>query len=159
MKQAKPLVLTDGRCCKLSCRALRQDSNGTFDLFPGPNNPALPNRAQSRLYSWLHLSKLDASLIEDIAMPTLHATLSHLPNPAARPADVYPEALRDIASLEKAARAFADISHWPGYQPSPLQRLDQLAAQIGVAAIYYKDESQRFGLKSFKALGGAYRSV
>jgi diaminopropionate ammonia-lyase len=89
-------------------------------------------------------------------MTTLQATLSHLHNPAARPADAYPEALRDIASLDKAAKAFADISHWPGYQPSPLQRLDQLAAQIGVAAIYYKDESQRFGLKSFKALGGAY---
>ncbi len=89
-------------------------------------------------------------------MPTLQATLSHLHNPAARPGDAYPEALRDIASLDNAAKAFADISHWPGYQPSPLQRLDQLAAQIGVAAIYYKDESQRFGLKSFKALGGAY---
>jgi len=89
-------------------------------------------------------------------MPTLSATLSHLPNPAARPADAYPDALRDIASLEKAATAFADISHWPGYQPSPLRRLDQLAEQIGVAGIYYKDESQRFGLKSFKALGGAY---
>jgi len=89
-------------------------------------------------------------------MPTLSATLSHLSNTAARPADAYPQALRDIASLEKAAIAFADISHWPGYQPSPLHRLDQLAAQIGVTAIYYKDESQRFGLKSFKALGGAY---
>ena len=89
-------------------------------------------------------------------MTTLQATLSHLHNPAARPGDAYPEALHDIASLDKAAKAFADISHWPGYQPSPLQRLDQLAAQIGVAAIYYKDESQRFGLKSFKALGGAY---
>ena len=89
-------------------------------------------------------------------MPTLRATLSHLPNPAARPDDAYPQALHDIASLDKAARAFADISQWPGYQPSPLQRLDRLAKQIGVAAIYYKDESQRFGLKSFKALGGAY---
>jgi diaminopropionate ammonia-lyase len=37
-----------------------------------------------------------------------------------------------------------------------LRKLEQLAAQIGVAAIDYKDESQRFGLKSFKALGGAY---
>ena len=26
----------------------------------------------------------------------------------------------------------------------------------GVAAVYYKDESQRLDLKSFKALGGAY---
>jgi len=84
------------------------------------------------LYSWFHFSKLDASLTDDTAMPTLRATLSHLPNPAARPDDAYPQALHDIASLDKAARAFADISQWPGYQPSPLQRPDQLASQIGV---------------------------
>jgi len=89
-------------------------------------------------------------------MTTLLATLSHFSNHAARPEVAYPEALRNIANLDKAMKAFAYISHWPGYQPSPLQRLDQLAAQIGVAAICYKDESQRFGLKCFKALGGAY---
>ena len=87
-------------------------------------------------------------------MPTLQATLSHFPNPAARPDDSYPDALRDIASLDKAAQARADISRWPQYQPSPLHRLNQLAAQIDVAEIYYKDESERFGLKSFKAPEG-----
>jgi diaminopropionate ammonia-lyase len=89
-------------------------------------------------------------------MPTLSATLIHLPNPAARSDEAYPAALRDITSLQKAAAAFTDISSWPGYQPSPLWQLEQLAAQIDVAAIHYKDEAQRFGLKSFKALGGAY---
>ena len=89
-------------------------------------------------------------------MPTLHATLSHFSNPAARPEDSYPITLRDIASLDKAAQARADISRWPDYEPSPLHRLQQLAAQIDVAEIFYKDESERFGLKSFKALGGAY---
>ncbi len=89
-------------------------------------------------------------------MSTLHATLSHLANSAATPRALYPPELKEIASLDKASGAFADISRWPGYQQSPLQRLDQLAAQIGVSTIYYKDESQRFGLKSFKALGGAY---
>jgi diaminopropionate ammonia-lyase len=89
-------------------------------------------------------------------MPVLPATLTHLSNPAARRDDTYPAELRAITSLEKAAAAFADISHWPDYQASPLHRLDRLAKQIGVATIYYKDESQRFGLKSFKALGGAY---
>ena len=89
-------------------------------------------------------------------MPLLQATLSHLHNPAAQPGTAYPAELRAIASLEKASSAFADISHWPGYEPSPLRQLQQLAAQVGVDAIYYKDESQRFGLKSFKALGGAY---
>ena len=89
-------------------------------------------------------------------MPTLDAKLSHFSNPAARSADSYPQALKDIASLEKAAQARTDISAWPDYQPSPLHRLEQLAAQIDVAEIFYKDESERFGLKSFKALGGAY---
>ena len=89
-------------------------------------------------------------------MPLLQATLSYFHNPAAQPGTAYPAELRAIASLEKASSAFADISHWPGYEPSPLRQLQQLAAQVGVDAIYYKDESQRFGLKSFKALGGAY---
>jgi len=89
-------------------------------------------------------------------MPVLQATLSHFANPAARPGDSYPPSLGDITNLDKAAQARADISRWPDYQPSPLHRLQQLAAQIDVAEIFYKDESERFGLKSFKALGGAY---
>ena len=52
--------------------------------------------------------------------------------------------------------ALQEISHWPGYQPTPLHRLTHLAAHLGVHSIDYKDESQRFALKSFKALGGAY---
>jgi diaminopropionate ammonia-lyase len=89
-------------------------------------------------------------------MPVLPATLEYLANPAVSHDAAYPESLKAITSLEKAANAYASISTWPGYQPSPLHRLDQLAAQIGVDQIYYKDESDRFGLKSFKALGGAY---
>ena len=89
-------------------------------------------------------------------MPTLQATLSHFHNPGALPGVDYPAALRDIASLDKAATAFSDISRWPDYQPSPLHRLQHLATRIGVDEIFYKDESERFGLKSFKALGGAY---
>ena len=58
------------------------------------------------------------------------------------------------------AAAFVDaqreITAWPGYAPTPLIALSGLAAALGVAAIHYKDEGQRFRLKSFKALGGAY---
>jgi diaminopropionate ammonia-lyase len=89
-------------------------------------------------------------------MPILPATLSHIHNPAARADQSYPAELRDISSHDKADAAYAAISQWPGYQPSPLHRLERLATQIGVAEIFYKDESERFGLKSFKALGGAY---
>ncbi|HMB48865.1 MAG TPA: diaminopropionate ammonia-lyase [Afifellaceae bacterium] len=53
-------------------------------------------------------------------------------------------------------QARATISTWPGYAPTPLVAMPGLAAAIGVAELYYKDESGRFGLGSFKALGGAY---
>ncbi|TCO73962.1 diaminopropionate ammonia-lyase [Rhodovulum euryhalinum] len=52
--------------------------------------------------------------------------------------------------------ARATISSWPGYAPTPLVALPGLARAAGVASIHYKDESGRFGLGSFKALGGAY---
>ena len=52
--------------------------------------------------------------------------------------------------------ALNEISSWPGYTPTPLVSLDHLAKEMGVAKIYYKDERGRFGLGSFKALGGAY---
>jgi diaminopropionate ammonia-lyase len=53
-------------------------------------------------------------------------------------------------------RAKAAITAWPGYAPTPLLALDDLAASCGLGALHYKDEATRFGLGSFKALGGAY---
>ncbi|MGI4941270.1 MAG: diaminopropionate ammonia-lyase [Janthinobacterium lividum] len=53
-------------------------------------------------------------------------------------------------------RARAEITAWPGYAPTPLRDLPALAMQAGVASVQVKDESGRFGLGSFKALGGAY---
>jgi diaminopropionate ammonia-lyase len=53
-------------------------------------------------------------------------------------------------------RAQADISAWPGYAPTPLHALPGIAREAGIAALHVKDESGRFGLGSFKALGGAY---
>jgi len=44
----------------------------------------------------------------------------------------------------------------PGYQPTALVRLQQLARWWGVAEILVKDESTRFGLSAFKVLGGSY---
>ena len=49
-------------------------------------------------------------------------------------------------------RTRAEITSWPGYAPTPLHRI----AVPGLASVHYKDESGRFGLGSFKALGGAY---
>jgi diaminopropionate ammonia-lyase len=89
-------------------------------------------------------------------MPELHATLSHYANPKADPGTLYPSELREITSLEKSRLAVTEISRWPGYTPTPLHQLATLAQAVGVDNIFYKDESRRFGLKSFKALGGAY---
>jgi diaminopropionate ammonia-lyase len=52
--------------------------------------------------------------------------------------------------------ALAEISSWPGYAATPLHQLGGLAQTLGLAALAYKDERGRFGLGSFKALGGAY---
>ena len=53
-------------------------------------------------------------------------------------------------------RAKAAITSWPEYAPTPLRDLPEIARGAGVAAVRLKDEAGRFGLGSFKALGGAY---
>ena len=77
-------------------------------------------------------------------------------NPAALPHAAFPAALQQVLSPAECAAAQTVIGAWAGYAPSPLLSLDGLAAEIGVAEVLYKDESSRFGLGSFKALGGAY---
>jgi len=62
----------------------------------------------------------------------------------------------DILSDKAFRSALKEIESWPGYRPTALRRLDNLARAIGVRSIAFKDESERFGLGSFKALGGAY---
>ncbi len=65
----------------------------------------------------------------------------------------------NVISPSMFDQAYDRISTWNGYTPSPLVRLSGLARELGVGEIYYKDESERFGLKSFKALGGAYAVI
>lgn len=67
--------------------------------------------------------------------------------PIAAPARMQP------ADFDAAAQAIRD---WQGYAPTPLRSLNWAAEAAGVAAVLYKDENPRFGLESFKALGGAY---
>ncbi|WP_407310403.1 diaminopropionate ammonia-lyase [Desulfosporosinus sp. SB140] len=57
------------------------------------------------------------------------------------------------AEIDKARRFHATF---PDYEPTPLRSLQKLAHNYGVAGIYVKDESYRFGLNAFKALGGSY---
>ena len=68
----------------------------------------------------------------------------------------YSNDLRYVLSLQNTTAAFEEIKTWEGYSVTPLHSLDSLASDIGIKNIYYKDESSRFGLGSFKALGGTY---
>lgn len=43
--------------------------------------------------------------------------------------------------------------------PTPLHSLSAQAAELGIGALHVKDEGQRLGLGSFKALGGAYALI
>lgn len=79
-----------------------------------------------------------------------------LSNPSLDRARPYGAAQSAILSLAGAHEAQRVISSWPGYAPTPLLALPALAQTAGVTEILYKHEGHRFGLKSFKALGGAY---
>ncbi len=53
-------------------------------------------------------------------------------------------------------RAAEAIRAWSGYAPTPVYDLADVAAAARVGSVWWKDESGRFGLGSFKALGGAW---
>jgi diaminopropionate ammonia-lyase len=75
---------------------------------------------------------------------------------AAAATEPYGDSRTQVLSQAGFAAALSEISRWPGYAATPLVRLPALAKKLGVLEILYKDERGRFGLKSFKALGGAY---
>jgi diaminopropionate ammonia-lyase len=80
-----------------------------------------------------------------------------LRNPAAAPAaEPYGPLRSQVLNRAGFDAAEAEISSWPGYAPAPLVPLDGLARALGLREVRYKDERGRFGLRSFKALGGAY---
>ena len=68
----------------------------------------------------------------------------------------YPGELRRILSLEAHETAYREIGSWPDYAPTPLHRLSGMAERADLGGLWYKDESGRFGIGSFKSLGGAY---
>lgn len=65
---------------------------------------------------------------------------------------------RDAETLGRAGadRAAEFLALREGNAPTPLIALPGLARALGLGAIHLKDEGQRLGLGSFKALGGAY---
>ena len=79
-----------------------------------------------------------------------------LANPLAVRSAAFTDGQAAILNADALAVAERAIRGWPGYAPTPLVALPGLAREAGVAALHYKDEGSRFGLGSFKALGGAY---
>lgn len=56
----------------------------------------------------------------------------------------------EIEKIRNFHRSFSE------YKVTPLHSLSELAKELGVSNIWIKDESYRFGLNSFKSLGGSY---
>lgn len=91
-------------------------------------------------------------------MPTIFPTLPFrlALNPNATPGAAYGARQQAVLNADGLAMARRCIIAWPGYAPTPLVALPALAAELGIGALYYKQEAERFGLRSFKPLGGAY---
>jgi len=64
--------------------------------------------------------------------------------------------LLEFADLETADNVERFHRSLPGYKPTPLINLSQLATQLGIKTILVKDESHRFDLNAFKVLGASY---
>lgn len=62
----------------------------------------------------------------------------------------------DFVSIDVAKKLRSIYSGMPEYRRTPLVSLEKLSETLGVGKIWVKDESYRFGLNSFKSLGGIY---
>ncbi|MBB4304720.1 diaminopropionate ammonia-lyase [Rhodobium orientis] len=89
-----------------------------------------------------------------LAFPKLPFEL--IDNPGADPSAAYGDRQAAVLNAEGLAEARRCITAWPGYAPTPLVELAGLARELGIARLSYKQEGARFGLKSFKPLGGAF---
>lgn len=69
------------------------------------------------------------------------------------------QAAHEVLSKADFSRAWDEITSWQGYEATPLVSLTGLADRIDVDRIDYKHEGPRFGLGSFKALGGSYAAL
>ena len=61
-----------------------------------------------------------------------------------------------VLTPERMQVACETIARWPRYAATPLVRLDDLAGRLNLGTIWLKDETRRFGVDSFKALGAGY---
>jgi diaminopropionate ammonia-lyase len=68
--------------------------------------------------------------------------------------------IRGVETCQFSRQERDRVHRWhlslPGYAPTPLRCLRGLAERLGIGEIRVKDESFRFGLNSFKAIGVSY---
>ncbi|MDG4882966.1 diaminopropionate ammonia-lyase [Mesorhizobium sp. WSM4884] len=78
-----------------------------------------------------------------------------------RPEHNQPLVAADAESLGTTGGARAEhyLKARDNHAETPLHALPALADELGIAALHVKDEGQRLGLGSFKALGGAYAVI
>ena len=67
-----------------------------------------------------------------------------------------PDDYKNDFSVLVAEKVKSFHESFPVYSSTPLVSLQNTAQRMGVSQIYVKDESKRFGLNAFKALGGSY---
>lgn len=79
----------------------------------------------------------------------------HLNDPQTRQR-AYGEPQARVMSRATRGVARQAIASWPDYAPTPLVDFPGLASRLGIGGLRIKYEGHRFGLGSFKALGGAY---
>jgi diaminopropionate ammonia-lyase len=65
-------------------------------------------------------------------------------------------AARDWICRPAPGEAHAFHQSLPGYSPTPLVPVPELAAELGVGRLLVKDESSRLGLPAFKVLGASW---
>ena len=80
-------------------------------------------------------------------MSILELVVNPTPGKQALPACCSEDTLAEVRAFHESLSEYA---------PTPLVPLPALAKQLGVRGIYLKDESKRFGLNAFKALGASY---
>jgi diaminopropionate ammonia-lyase len=59
-----------------------------------------------------------------------------------------------VPPVDRSAASFH--GSLPGYAPTPVHALPEIAAELGIGAVLVKDESNRLGLPAFKILGASW---
>jgi diaminopropionate ammonia-lyase len=91
-------------------------------------------------------------LVTDVRENTV---VQHFRNPHWSSSDIR-EVVHQWLPFTAQADAAREVRSWSDYERTRLLDFPDLAADAAVAQVWIKDEAPRFGLGSFKALGGAY---